>query len=129
MGCKLAPTLLSRLCLGTMSSMEHTLFELTPEQQDFLAALSRQTGKAIPTLLAEALEGLAARVRLEESEHATNGSPAEERIPKSAAVHKPIWAQFVDAFNDVPEEEQRRLPVDGAAQHDHYIYGTPKRPT
>jgi uncharacterized protein (UPF0218 family) len=28
---------------------------------------------------------------------------------------------------EIPEEDLARLPVDGAAQHDHYIYGTPKR--
>ena len=44
------------------------------------------------------------------------------------AAPKPIWEQFIEAFQDVPEEELERLPVDGAAQHDHYIYGTPKRP-
>ena len=26
------------------------------------------------------------------------------------------------------DEEWDKLPVDGAEQHDHYIYGTPKRP-
>jgi|GEM_PF-2677233 len=30
-------------------------------------------------------------------------------------------------FAAIPPEESRRLPLDGAAQHDHYIYGTPKR--
>ncbi len=28
----------------------------------------------------------------------------------------------------LPPEVMDRLPVDGASQHDHYIYGTPKRP-
>lgn len=28
----------------------------------------------------------------------------------------------------VPAEELAKLPRDGAEQHDHYIYGTPKRP-
>jgi len=27
----------------------------------------------------------------------------------------------------LPPEVLDRLPADGAAQHDHYIYGTPKR--
>jgi predicted DNA-binding antitoxin AbrB/MazE fold protein len=27
----------------------------------------------------------------------------------------------------LPEEVLARLPRDGASQHDHYIYGTPKR--
>ena len=30
---------------------------------------------------------------------------------------------------DIPEEEFLKLPADGAEQHDHYIYGTPKRPS
>jgi predicted DNA-binding antitoxin AbrB/MazE fold protein len=29
--------------------------------------------------------------------------------------------------NSLPEEVLARLPRDGASQHDHYIYGTPKR--
>lgn len=28
----------------------------------------------------------------------------------------------------LPPETLARLPADGASQHDHYIYGTPKRP-
>ena len=28
----------------------------------------------------------------------------------------------------LPPETVDRLPSDGASQHDHYIYGTPKRP-
>lgn len=28
----------------------------------------------------------------------------------------------------LPPEALDRLPADGALQHDHYIYGTPKRP-
>jgi predicted DNA-binding antitoxin AbrB/MazE fold protein len=28
----------------------------------------------------------------------------------------------------LPPEVLDRLPADGASQHDHYIYGTPKRP-
>jgi hypothetical protein len=27
----------------------------------------------------------------------------------------------------LPQETLDRLPADGASQHDHYIYGTPKR--
>ncbi len=28
---------------------------------------------------------------------------------------------------DVPEEVWERIPSDGSQQHDHYIYGTPKK--
>lgn len=29
--------------------------------------------------------------------------------------------------NALPDEVVAKLPTDGASQHDHYIYGTPKR--
>jgi hypothetical protein len=40
---------------------------------------------------------------------------------------KPIWEVARDLMADVPEEIIDTLPTDGAEQHDHYIYGTPKR--
>jgi hypothetical protein len=104
--------------------MEPTPFELTPEQKGLLESLSRETGKPVDVLLAEALEGLQEHVY---SGH-DNGSHEEASSVPSQAPHKPIWQQFAEAFKDVPEEELARLPVDGAAQHDHYIYGLPKRP-
>jgi hypothetical protein len=30
-------------------------------------------------------------------------------------------------MRDVPPEILEQLPTDGASQHDHYIYGLPKR--
>ena len=42
---------------------------------------------------------------------------------------KPIWEVFQEITASIPDEEWAKLPVDGAEQHDHYIYGTPKRPT
>ena len=44
-----------------------------------------------------------------------------------AAEQRPIWEVIPEMMKDVPEEELDRLPSDGAAEHDHYIYGTPKR--
>jgi hypothetical protein len=40
---------------------------------------------------------------------------------------KPIWEVIDELLADVPEEELAKLPRDGATQHDHYIYGLPKR--
>ena len=42
---------------------------------------------------------------------------------------KPIWEIAQEITSDMSEEEIQQLPSDGAEQHDHYIYGTPKRPT
>jgi Arc/MetJ-type ribon-helix-helix transcriptional regulator len=46
----------------------------------------------------------------------------------AAPPHKPIWEEFEEIAASIPDEEWAKLPVDGAEQHDHYIYGTPKRP-
>jgi hypothetical protein len=111
--------------------MEPTSFELTPEQKGMLASLSRETGKPASTLLAAiaaALEELQEREHVDHVHGETNGSEQTPGVSPSPPKPKHIWELFADAFKDVPEEELARLPVDGAAQHDHYIYGLPKRP-
>jgi hypothetical protein len=40
---------------------------------------------------------------------------------------KPIWQEFHELSSSLPAEVVAVLPSDGADQHDHYIYGTPKR--
>ena len=42
--------------------------------------------------------------------------------------YKPIWEIAEELTRDMTPEEIAQLPTDGAEQHDHYIYGTPKRP-
>jgi len=44
-----------------------------------------------------------------------------------ARDHKPIWEVAAELRKTIPEEEWLKLPVDGAEQLDHYIYGSPKR--
>lgn len=38
---------------------------------------------------------------------------------------KPIWQVAQEIMADVPDEVLNQLPIDGAAQHDHYIHGIP----
>jgi predicted RNase H-like HicB family nuclease len=40
---------------------------------------------------------------------------------------RPIWEIAQDITQDMTESEIAQLPQDGAEQHNHYIYGTPKR--
>lgn len=40
---------------------------------------------------------------------------------------KKLGEKIMELVADVPDEVWDRLPTDGAEQHDHYIYGTPKR--
>ena len=42
---------------------------------------------------------------------------------------KPIGEIIDELMSDVPDEVLDWLPVDGAVQHDHFIYGLPKRPS
>ena len=48
--------------------------------------------------------------------------------PQHGTSTKPIGEIIDELMSDVPDDVLDRLPVDGAAQHDHYIYGTPRRP-
>ena len=47
----------------------------------------------------------------------------------AASAYKPIWERIPERSAAIPDEEWDKLPTDLAEQHDHYLYGTPKRPT
>jgi Arc/MetJ-type ribon-helix-helix transcriptional regulator len=55
----------------------------------------------------------------------TLASPPEAAAPP----YKPIWEVAADIRKTIPAEERAKLPSDGAAQLDHYLTGSPKRPT
>ncbi len=40
---------------------------------------------------------------------------------------RPIWEVIAEISSRVPEEEWAKLPADGAENHDHYLYGAPKK--
>ncbi len=107
--------------------METPQIELTSKQKKRLLSLSQETGKPITILLDEALDGLQTYLYPKARHGAENGGNESVFAPNES--HKPIWKLFAEAFKDVPDEELERLPTDGATQHDHYIYGTPKRPS
>ena len=71
--------------------------------------------------IAEAVRQFKESDREQQTEKATAQSPA--------ATFKPIWEIADEIRESIPTEEWAKLPVDGAAQLDHYIYGSPKRPT
>ncbi len=54
--------------------------------------------------------------------------PTGDQVP-SRQPPKTLLETIEEMTATVPESEWKRLPVDGSAQLDHYIYGTPKRPT
>ena len=104
--------------------------ELTPEQKALLASLSQETGKSPMALIEEALERLREHVcPINGNTHSNHTENAELLQSSPVQSRKSIWELFEEASHNIPDEELDRLPTDGSYQHDHYIYGTKKRPT
>ncbi len=54
--------------------------------------------------------------------------PQLEAQPTEPQETEPsIWEKLRNIMADVPDEEWAKVPTDGSYQHDHYLYGTPKR--
>jgi Arc/MetJ-type ribon-helix-helix transcriptional regulator len=69
--------------------------------------------------------------RLKQEQTRQNAAPASAPTDRPAASpnRKPLWERAAELRKSIPEEEWAKLPADGAEQLDHYIYGSPKRPT
>jgi hypothetical protein len=51
-----------------------------------------------------------------------------EKLEQAPTISdRPIWEELVEIASLASEEDPTPLPTDLAEQHDHYIYGTPKR--
>ena len=50
-----------------------------------------------------------------------------EQALASPSTNKPLSSRIREIWADMPDEVRAQLPSDGASQHDHYIYGVPKR--
>jgi putative addiction module CopG family antidote len=64
-------------------------------------------------------------VRLLRKSEASESLKADQTV----GAPEPAWKCLLNNMKDVPDEEFDRIPTDGSEQHDHYIYGVPKRPT
>ncbi len=53
----------------------------------------------------------------------------ESRIARGAEKEgaRPIWEVITEISEEIPIEEWEKLPSDGSVNHDHYLYGAPKR--
>jgi predicted DNA-binding antitoxin AbrB/MazE fold protein len=52
-----------------------------------------------------------------------------EKVTVTVELTAPSLAERIAArAGALPQETLDRLPEDGASQHDHYVYGTAKRP-
>ena len=53
--------------------------------------------------------------------------PATGARSPSLRKRKPLGRVLADLGRKIPAGEAAKMPRDGAANHDHYIYGTPKQ--
>jgi len=86
---------------------------LQPQEADRLAAAARARGVSTDDFLREALKRILA------------DSSTLPEAPKAEA--RPIWEVMLDNIEGISPEEFAKLPKDGASEHDHYLYGHPKR--
>jgi hypothetical protein len=82
-----------------------TVIELSDEQAEALKAKA-------------AVEGLTLEAWLKKL-------AGQEPFPGSQPQH--IADIIVESMKNVPPEMMAAMPKDGASQHDHYIYGWPKK--
>jgi Arc/MetJ-type ribon-helix-helix transcriptional regulator len=93
-------------------------------ESPILAAVHSGRYASLDDAMAEAASLLVQRLKQEQPQ----AEQPETSQAEPSAEHRPIWEEFAEIAASIPDEEWAKLPVDGAEQHDHYIYGTPKRP-
>jgi hypothetical protein len=50
-----------------------------------------------------------------------------DAAPPASSTGEPFWKSFTRQLHALPDAVFERLPEDGASEHDHYLYGAPKR--
>jgi hypothetical protein len=94
-----------------------------PLQNSIQAAVHSGRFASVNDAMIEAASMLVERLRHEQAQQ----QPSSQKQPP--ADEKPIWEEILELTVDVPDEEWDKLPPDLAEEHDHYIYGIPKRST
>ena len=83
--------------------------ELAPEVQAGLLAQAKETGLSLEAYVEKLL-----RERAQE-------------VPAADGAMEPFWKSFTRRMHALPDVVFEHLPEDGASEHDHYLYGAPKR--
>ena len=95
-----------------------------PLENSILAAVQSGRFASLDAAIAEAVSLLVQRLEHEEAQAVPPG--ADQGV--EAVAYKPIWELIEEENRSVPSDVWDALPTDLAEQHDHYVYGTPKRP-
>jgi Arc/MetJ-type ribon-helix-helix transcriptional regulator len=94
-------------------------------ERPILAAVHNGRYASLDDAMAEAASLLIQRLKQEQAQ----AKPPAANEGQSAEARQPIWERILERAAAIPDEECDKLPTDLAEQHDHYLYGTPKRPT
>ena len=94
-------------------------------ESGILAAVQSGRFASLDAAMTEAASLLLQRLEQQPQEAKT---PTASQEP-SAPDRKAVWERILERTAAIPDEEWDKLPTDLAEQHDHYLYGTPKRPT
>ncbi|MBV8130661.1 MAG: hypothetical protein JO114_23675 [Planctomycetaceae bacterium] len=92
-------------------------------ESSILAAVQSGRYASLDDAMTEAASLLVQRLKQEQAK-----LPAASQA-EPVQTQKPIWERILERTAAIPDEEWDKLPTDLAEQHDHYLYGTPKRPT
>jgi Arc/MetJ-type ribon-helix-helix transcriptional regulator len=92
-------------------------------ESSILATVHSGRFASLDDAMTEAASLLVQRLKQEQAE---KKQPAAGEPAPSA--QKPIWEVIEEENRSIPPEVWDALPADLSEQHDHYIYGTPKRP-
>jgi hypothetical protein len=80
---------------------------------------------AVSSIIEEAIVERLRALDAEEQKKVLDFVEGIERHKRQPA--KSLWDSIQDIVKDVPDEVWERLPTDGSEQHDHYLYGSPKK--
>ncbi len=114
--------------LGT--TPDHFLAWLQTEQPSGIITLNNQPQVSIFTL-ARILDTTAQELLnlLSISKDKDFLEPQANSSIQETDTEIPIWESFATFAQSIPPEVLDRLPIDGATNHDHYLYGSPKQST
>ncbi|MFN0165402.1 MAG: hypothetical protein ACKV22_03140 [Bryobacteraceae bacterium] len=90
-----------------------------------MTVLELSDEKAAKLKARAAAQGLTLEAWLDKLADEAAGAPARVQPPASPRRH--ISEVILERMSKVPPEVMAAMSKDGASQHDHYIYGLPKR--
>jgi len=78
----------------------------------------------MPIMEYSTADKIARRVKLLSSEQQAE---VVKLLDELSPPPRSLWEMVKDWVDKIPEEELEKLPVDGSHNHDHYLYGSPKK--